>query len=111
VRLAAFAADEPFLFYTGASEKQYTGTMAWGVKAFMQTIETIDLKSIEFHAKRGDFAKWAEKSLRDPCLADELKKVTAARLEGEHLRKTLLKVVKRRLNDLNAEIQSAIRYF
>ena len=111
VRLAAFTADEPFLFYTGASEKQYTGTMAWGVKAFMQVIETIGLKSIEFHAKRGDFAKWAEKSLRDPSLADELKKVTAARLEGEHLRKALMKVVKRRLNELSAEIQSAIRYF
>jgi len=111
VRLAAFAADEPFLFYTGAGEKQYTGTKAWGLKAFMRAIETIAFKSIEFHAKRGDFVKWAEKSLRDPCLTDELKKITATRLEGEHLRKALLKVVKIRLNDLDSEIQSAIRYF
>jgi alpha-amylase len=111
VRLAAVAADEPFLFYTGTSEKYYTGKMACGLKGFSRTIETISLKSLEFHTKRGDLAKWAQNSLHDVLLADELKKINLAKLQGEPLRKGLLIETKRRLEVLNTEIQSATKYF
>jgi alpha-amylase len=111
VRLAAITADEPFLFYTGAGEKQYTGTMTWGLRGFAGVIERISLKSLEFHTKRGDFEKWAEESLHDTVLTSELKKTNLAKLEGENLRKALLKVLRRRLENLSSEIQSATRYF
>jgi alpha-amylase len=111
VRLAAITADEPFLFYTGAGEKQYTGTMTWGLRGFAGVIEKISLKSLEFHTKRGDFEKWAEESLHDTVLTSELKKTNLAKLEGENLRKALLKVLRRRLENLSSEIQSATRYF
>ncbi len=111
VRLAAIIADEPFLFYTGAGEKHYTGTMTWGLRGFAGVIEKISLKSLEFHTKRGDFEKWAEESLHDTVLTSELKKTNLDKLEGENLRKALLKVLRRRLENLSAEIQSATRYF
>jgi alpha-amylase len=111
VRLAAITADEPFLFYTGAGEKQYTGTVSWGLRGFAGVIEKISLKSLEFHTKRGDFEKWAEESLHDTVLTSELKKTNLAKLEGENLRKALLKVLRRRLENLSSEIQSATRYF
>ena len=100
VRLAAVVADEPFLFYTAAGEKHYTGTMAWGLKAFAKIIKRISLKSLEFHTKRGDFEKWAAKSLQDTVLARELEKTALAKLKGEELRKALMTILNRRLEDL-----------
>jgi hypothetical protein len=44
-------------------------------------------------------------------LTSELKKTNFAKLEGEDLRKALLKVLRRRLENLSGEIQSATRYF
>jgi hypothetical protein len=44
-------------------------------------------------------------------LADELKKINLTKLQGEPLRKALLTETKRRLKDLNTEIQSATKYF
>ena len=105
VRVAAVAADEPFLFYTGAGEKYYTGTMVWGLRAFAKAIAKISSKSLEFHIKRGDFEKWAEKSLQDAMLAKELEKTTLTKLKGEELRKALVNLLKRRLDGLNTEIQ------
>ncbi len=111
VRVAAVVADEPFLFYTGAGEKYYTGTMIWGLRAFAKAIAKISSKSLEFHIKRGDFEKWAEKSLQDTALAKELEKTALTKLKGEELRKALVNLLKRRLDGLNTEIQSATRYF
>jgi len=105
VRVAAVVADEPFLFYTGAGEKYYTGTMVWGLRAFAKAIAKISSKSLEFHIKRGDFEKWAEKSLQDAMLAKELEKTTLTKLKGEELRKALVNLLKRRLDGLNTEIQ------
>jgi hypothetical protein len=85
--------------------------MTWGLRGFAGAIEKISLKSLEFHTKRGDFEKWAEESLHDTVLTSELKKANLAKLEGEDLRKALLKVLRRRLENLSSEIQSATRYF
>jgi alpha-amylase len=111
VRLCAVVADEPFLFYTAAGEKHYTGTMVWGLKAFAKAIQRICLNSLEFHAKRGDFERWVDKSLRDSVLTRELKETKLAKLKGELLRKSLLTVLDVRLKELEEEIQTATRYF
>jgi len=104
VRLSAVVADEPFLFYVGTGEKYYAGKMAWSLKGFARAIEKIGLKSIEFHSKRGDFEKWTENSLHDNALTKELKNANLAKLKGEQLRKMLVKIVRERLDFLQAEI-------
>ena len=100
VRVTAVAADEPFLFYTGMGEKYFTEKMVWSLKGFARTLEKVSIKSIDFHNKRGDFEKWADKSLRDNELTTQLKKTRLAGLGGEQLRQALIKIVRERLESL-----------
>jgi alpha-amylase len=100
VRVTAVAADEPFLFYIGMGEKYFTGKMVWSLKGFVGTLEKVSVKSIDFHNKRGDFEKWADKSLRDSELATQLKKARLAGSGGEQLRQALIKIVRERLESL-----------
>jgi alpha-amylase len=111
VRLAAVAADEPFLFYTGVGEKYYTGKTAQSLKGFTKNLQEINAKSLEFHSRRGDFEKWAEKSLRDKKLAAQLKKVESSKLEGEPLRKAMVTVLTKRFAEIRLQTLSIIRAF
>jgi alpha-amylase len=111
VRLAVAAANEPFLFYTGVGENYFTGTMAWSLKGFKQALQNISIKSLEFHNNRGDFEKWAEKSLNDKTLKERLRKIRTSEMKGETLRKSLLKTANESFNELNKQIQTATKYF
>ena len=110
-RLAAVAADEPFLFYTGTSEKYYTGTMAWSLKGFIRAIQRVSLKSLQFHNSRGDFEKWVEKSLQDKILASQLRKERLSKPDGEELRKATIKIMQERLENLTVQTQTITKYF
>jgi alpha-amylase len=111
IRLAAITANEPFLFYTGVGEKYFTDTMAWSLKGFTKIIQKINVKSLEFHNSRGDFERWAEKSLHDRTLSEQLKQIRQSRLRGESLRKSMVKIVKERFDKMNMQIQAATEYF
>jgi alpha-amylase len=110
-RLAAVAADEPFLFYTGTSERYYAGTMAWSLKGFIRAIQRVSLKSLQFHNSRGDFEKWVEKSLQDKTLVSQLRKERLSKLDGEELRKAIIKIMQERLVNLTAQTQTITKYF
>ncbi|MEM3731832.1 MAG: DUF5752 family protein, partial [Candidatus Bathyarchaeia archaeon] len=97
VRREAIAADEPFLFYTGVGEEKFTGIMAWSLKGFLKAVKEVDTKSLEFHNNRGDFEKWAEKSLQDKVLAEQLRKLKSPEIKEEQLRKSLAKIVVERI--------------
>ncbi len=111
VRLAAVVADEPFLFYTGVGEKYYTGKMAWSLKGLITAVREASLKSLEFHGQRGDFEKWADESLRDRKLADQLKKITLANLKGEQLRKTIVNTLTKRFAQMSLQTRTSTRSF
>jgi alpha-amylase len=111
VRLATVAANEPFLFHTGIGEKKYTGTMAWSLQGFTQALRKVSTESLEFHNRRGDFEKWAEKSLQDKPLTDELRKLRLSKIKEESLRKTIVKITKDRFDELNRQTQTATRYY
>jgi len=81
------------------------------LKGFLGALQKISIKSLEFHNDRGDFEKWAEKSLQDKMLGRALKKEKLVQLKGETLRNLMIKAVKKRLNSLSAQMQSATRYF
>ena len=111
VRLATVAADEPFLFYTGVGEKHFTGTIAWSLKGFTKAVRNVSTRSVEFHSGRGDFERWAEKSVRSTILSGRLKKLRLSNLRGEALRKALIKDVEKFSGRLMAEMRSTTRYF
>ena len=100
VRRAIIAADEPFLFYRGVGEKNYTGVMAWSLKGFLKALKKVEIESLEFHCKRGDFENWARNSLHDAEFAAVLKKVRLAKLRGQELKKALVKTSLERLKEL-----------
>jgi len=100
VRLALVTANEPFLFYKRKGESNYIGVMTWSLKGFAKALQTIGAESVEFHNRKGDFEKWARISLRDNALAEQLRKARLSKLEGERLRRLLVKVAKERLKDL-----------
>jgi len=111
VRLAAVAANEPFLFYTGEGEKYFTGITAWSLKGFAKALRGISIKSLEFHNSRGDFEKWAQKSLDDKPIADEFKRVRLSKYRGESLRKAMIKVAEDRFKELRKQMQAITRHF
>lgn len=111
LRLSAIAANEPFLFYTGEGEKHFTGVMAWTLKGLAGSLRKVSRRSVEFHNARGDFEKWAEKSLRDQTLAKQLKTVRSSKLSGEALSKEIQKVTEKRFLELAQQAQTVTRYF
>jgi alpha-amylase len=111
VRLAIVTADEPFLFYAGLGESNYTGIMTWSLEGFARALQKISIKSLEFHDRRGDFEKWAKKALQDKVLIEKLKEIRLSRMKGERLRKSIVKAVKERFEALSKEIQATTKYF
>ena len=111
VKLASVSANEPFLFYKGKGEKRYTGTMVWSLRGFARALQNVASKSLEFHSRKGDFAKWAEISLRDSALAERLRRVRASGLKGEKLRESLVSAAEKRYKESYGQMQMATRYF
>jgi alpha-amylase len=111
LRIATLTANEPFLFYTGMGEENFTGVMSWSLKGFMKALQTVDTKAVEFHNGRGDFEGWAEHSLQDKVLSEQLKKTRTAKLEGEALRKAIISATEKRFNELSKQVQMATKLF
>jgi hypothetical protein len=66
---------------------------------------------VEFHNRRGDFKGWAEHSLQDEVLSRQLENIRTEKQKGETLRKTIINAAKKRFNELNKEVQTAVRLF
>ena len=54
---------------------------------FSEKIKKVPVASLEFHQKRGDFARWSRDILRDMKLAEAIEKIDKT---GENLREELL---------------------
>jgi alpha-amylase len=111
LRLAILTANEPFLFYTAAGKEHFTGVMTWSLKGFVKALRTVNVKAVEFHDCRGDFASWAQHSLQDAVLARQLKEASAAKLKDEKLRKAIVGVAEKRFNTLSKQVQAATQLF
>ncbi|MGA2767756.1 MAG: alpha-amylase [Candidatus Bathyarchaeia archaeon] len=94
------AANEPFLFYEGPGEQNFTGIKAWSLMGVVQAIQRVDTAVLEFHDREGDFEKWATTSLRDEDLGRRLKQIRDSGMQGEELRAGLLTAAQSRLNEL-----------
>lgn len=111
VRLEVVAANEPFLFYRGVGDENFTGVIVYGIKGMVNAIKKVEFESINFHLSRGDFENWALHALRDKTLAEKLQKLRLSNVKGEELRKALLKVFQTRLQELVSFIEEGTEYF
>jgi predicted transcriptional regulator len=90
-------ADKAFHFYTGMN--QYTHVIAHSLGEFVDKLQKIDVKSVEFHVPRKDFEQWVQ-SLGDTELAKKLVAIRNMHIHGENLRTRLYEAVKHRLEEL-----------
>jgi hypothetical protein len=95
--LSSLPSERAFHFYYNID--QYSGVHADSLKDFVDKIQTVDLKSIEFHISRKDFECWIS-SLGDTELSKKLGLLRAEKLSGENLRKQLYEIVNSRYEEL-----------
>lgn len=80
-----------FRFYTGVD--RFTGVAARSLGDFSAAVATIDVMSLEFHVRRGDFENWFAQVLDDRGLAATVARIRARGLCGDVLRQSLTDAV------------------
>jgi len=90
--------EKAFYFFTSIGN--YTGKSASSLKEFMEKINEVDIKSLEFHLYRGDFDKWIDEVLQDKELAEEVRRLQKSSFSGNTLRSQLYAIVSKRLKYL-----------
>jgi hypothetical protein len=98
--LRSASREKAFYFFTSVGN--YTGVSAASLKEFMERVNDVNIKSLEFHLQRGDFEKWVEEVLQDKDLAWDIKRLQRFNLTGNALRNQLSMVVSRRYKRLAA---------
>jgi len=93
--------EKAFYFFTSIGN--YTGASASSLKEFMEKINEVNVKSLEFHLYRGDFEKWMAEVLQDTELASDIKKLQKLSLTGNGLRDQLSFTVSRRYKRLTSQ--------
>jgi len=89
--------EKAFHFYGGID--QPTGISSNSLADFCEKIKTLDMKSVGFHAARGDFEAWIS-SLGDIELAKRLELIRKQGLAEENLRQRLYKALRSRCDEL-----------
>jgi hypothetical protein len=93
--------EKAFYFFTSIGN--YTGESAASLKEFVDKINEVNVKSVEFHLYRGDFEKWIDEVLEDIELAGEVRRLQKFNLAGNALRNQLYITVSRRLKHLTSQ--------
>ena len=95
--LGALPLEKAFHFYYDIN--QYSGVHATSLNDFVDKIQTVNLKCIEFHVPRRDFELWI-RSLGDIELSKKVEMLRMRHLSGETLRKEIYETVKSRCEEL-----------
>lgn len=95
--LSHLPGDQGFHFYTGVH--QYTHEIAHSLAEFVEKLQKINVKSVEFHVPRKDFEQWVH-SLGDVELAKRIGLIRDLDLHGEDLRTRIYEAAKHRLDEL-----------
>jgi len=98
--------EKAFYFFTSIGN--YTGESASSLKEFMEKINEVNVKSLEFHLCRGDFEKWVNEVLQDRELAAEIRKLRGLNLVSDVLRNQLFAAVSRRYKRLTSQFNPTI---
>jgi hypothetical protein len=92
--------EKAFYFFTSIGN--YTGESATSLKEFIEKINQVNVKSLEFHFYRGDFEKWITEVLEDKRLAEDIGRLQKTNLLGDHLRNQLYAIVSKRYYQLTS---------
>jgi hypothetical protein len=95
--MSPVSTDKAFHFYTGMH--QHTNVVAHNLAEFVDRLQKIDVKSVEFHVPRKDFENWIQ-SLGDIELAKRLGLIRNMNVHGEDLKTRVYEAAKHRLEDL-----------
>jgi hypothetical protein len=95
--LRTVPAQGAFRFFTDIG--QYTGECSLSLTDFLEKIDEISLKSLEFHFKRRDFERWISQTLGDKYLTGRIRLIKRT-VKGEALRNTIQRIVKTRVDEL-----------
>jgi hypothetical protein len=96
--------EKGFHFFTDLDKP--TGMLATSIFDFAEQLKKVDLKSLEFHTKRGDFSSWLKEVIKDDALSGEFEKLRSISLKGEKLRKRLVGLVDKRCKELASALKS-----
>ena len=99
--------NNAFYFFTDIGE--YSGKLAVSLTEFCKRIETIDIKSVNFHFKRQDFEKWIRGTIGDIYLANEINKINKS-IQGEELRVKIYQTIESHLTELKKLLASERTY-
>jgi hypothetical protein len=80
----------------------YQGVTATSLEDFVTKLEQVSLDSVCAHFFRGDFYRWISEAIGDKFLAAQLSYIIADQT-GEELRKELLQLLDRRVQDLKSQ--------
>ena len=83
-------------------EDVYQGITATSLEDFAAKLKQVSLDSVCSHFFRGDFYRWISEAIGDKFLAGQLAYVSADQT-GEQLKKELLKLLDRRVQDLKSQ--------
>ena len=95
--LSPVPSEKAFHFYKGMD--QHLQVFAKSLSDFCRKIQTVDVKSVEFHMPRRDFELWFQ-SLGDLELAEKMGQIRKMGLSGENLRKKVYETVRSRCEEL-----------
>jgi hypothetical protein len=95
--LSPVPSDKAFHFYL--AEGKPLGVSSSDLKDFGSKLKTVDVVSLEFHTKRGDFEKWVY-MLGDGELTKSLMRLREANFSEKRLRSELVKLVQTRVRQL-----------
>jgi NDP-sugar pyrophosphorylase family protein len=85
--------EKAFHFYTRSG--QYSGVTTSSINGLLEGLEKVPLESIEFHAKRRDFERWARYILASRELAEGMEDLRRETVTGEALRRGLIAVTRK----------------
>jgi hypothetical protein len=95
--LSTVAVSKGFHFYIDYQEP--TWVVAISLEDFLANLETIDLRSVEFHFNHQDFRNWVNDVFDDYALFRGICSIDKE-VHGEDLRTQLIKIFKGRIKEL-----------
>jgi hypothetical protein len=83
--------EKGFHFYTG--HREYTGITATSLYGFVEKMQIINLKSVEYHARRHDFSTWIKNVIGDVELSSAIENIEEHQSSSEDLRNKIIETV------------------